>query len=335
MADGTSTYGDISQRTAVWAMTEMLSHAEPVLILSKFGLQKPMPMNKADVAKFRRPIPFPAATTPLQEGVTPTPQKMQYEDVEVQMRQYGRPVEITDYVQDLCEDPVLKDATMLCGEQAGATIEQVIYGVLKAGTSVYYTNGTARNAVNTPITLSKQRAVTKYLKAQKAKKVTNILSGSVKYGTRPVEAAYVAVTHSDVESDIRAMEGFIPVAEYGSRQPLCMEEIGSVEDVRYVLSPDLDPFADAGGVVAGASGTVASTSGTNADVYPVIYVGKEAYGLVPLKGAGAITPMVVNRKPSASDPMAQRGYVSWKTYFAAVRLNESWMSRLECAVLEL
>jgi N4-gp56 family major capsid protein len=42
--------------------------------------------------------------------------------------------------------------------------------------------------------------------------------------------------------------------------------------------------------------------------------------------------MVVNMKPSAADPMAQRGYVSWKTYFAACRLNESWMSRAEVAV---
>lgn len=328
MTLGVTTYGDISQRTALWAMVEMLSHAEPVLILSKFGLQKPMPMNKANQAKFRRPVPFPAATTPLVEGVTPTAQKMSYEDVPVQMAQYGATVEITDVVADLSEDPVLSDASMLCGEQAGATVEQVIYGAIKAGTNVQYANGTQRTDVNTVISLSKQRAVTRFLKAQKAKKITSILGGSANYSTSPVEAAYIAVAHSDCESDIRGMAGFIPVAKYGSRTPVCPEEIGSVEDVRYILSPDLSSFADAGG----AKGAMTSTSGTNADVYPVIYFGKEAYGLVPLKGMSAITPMVVNMKPSAADPMAQRGYVSWKTYFAAVRLNESWLERLEVAV---
>lgn len=328
MNTGVSTYGDISQRTALWAMVEMLSHAEPVLILSKFGLQKPMPMNKADTAKFRRPVPFPPATTPLVEGVTPAAQKMAYEDVPVKMAQYGATVEITDVVNDLAEDPVMSDASMLCGEQAGATVEQVIYGAIKAGTNVQYANGSARNAVNTTISLTLQRKATKFLKAQKAKKITSILAGSANYDTRPVEAAYIAVTHSDVESDIRNMSGFIPVAKYGSRQPVCPEEIGSVEDVRYVLSPDLASFPDAGG----AKGSMQSTSGTNADVYPVILFGKEAYGLVPLKGKSAITPMVVNMKPSASDPLAQRGYVSWKTYFAAVRLNESWMVRMEVAV---
>lgn len=331
MADGTTTYGDINQRTAAWAATEMLSHAEPVIVLGRFGLTKPLPRNKADTVKFRRPIPFGAATTPLQEGVTPTAQKMAYEDVTAQLKQYGRPIEITDVVQDLSEDPVLSDASMLAGEQAGKTMEILTYGVVKAGTSVFYSNGSARNAVNTPISLTKQRAVTRFLKIQKAMKLTSILGGSPNYLTKPIEASFIAVAHTNLESDLRGLAGFVPVAQYGSRQPICPEEIGAVEDVRYVLSPELDPWADAGG----AAGSMVTTTGTSADVYPVLYFGKEAYGLVPLKGEGAITPMVVNAKPSAADPMAQRGYVSWKSYFAAVRLNENWMSRLEVAVTAL
>lgn len=43
-----TTYGSISQRTAAWAAVEMLAHAEPILVLSKFGQNKPLPRNKAD-----------------------------------------------------------------------------------------------------------------------------------------------------------------------------------------------------------------------------------------------------------------------------------------------
>ncbi len=336
MATGTTTYGDINQRTAAWAATEMLRHAEPVIVLNRFGASKPLPKNKADTVKFRRPIPFAAATTPLVEGVTPTAQKMAYEDVTAIIKQWGRPIEITDVVADLAEDPVLKDAAMLAGEQAGLTTEMVTYGIIKAGTNVFYANGTGRSDVNTPISLTKQRAVTRALKAQKAMKITNILSPSPAYGTRAVEASYVAVCHTDVESDIRGMAGFTPVAEYGSRQPLCPEEIGCVEDVRYVLSPELSPWADAGGAKAGAVGTMVSTTGTSADVYPVLYIGRDAYGVVPLKGAGAISPSVLNPgTPSKSDPLGQRGYVSWKAYFTAVILNQVWMARLEVAVTAL
>ncbi len=332
MADGLTTYGIINQRTAAWAATQMLKHAEPVIVLGKFGMIKEMPRNKADTVKFRRPIPFSAATVPLVEGVTPTAQRMAYEDVQVTLKQYGRPIEITDVVVDLAEDPVLSDASMLAGEQAGLTSEMITYGAVKAGTNVFYTNGTARSSVNTAITLNKQRAVTRALKAQKAKKMRNILGASPKYGTKAIEASYIAVAHTDIEADLRGLAGFVPVAEYGQRSPVSPEEIGSCEDVRYVLSPELNAWADDGG----AKGSMVSTSGTSADVYPIIYIGRESYGLVPLKGKRAITPMVLNPgTPSKSDPLGQRGYVSWKSYFASLVLNENWLARLECAVTDL
>ena len=329
----TTTYGDVSQRTAAWAATNMLSHAEPVLVLSKFGQTKPIPKNKSESVKFRRPKPFAAATVPLAEGVTPTPHRMQYEDVPSTLKQWGDLVEITDKVQDLNEDPVLSDATMLAGEQAGATLEQVIYGVIRAGTSVFYANGASRSAVNTAPTLNKQRAVVRYLSKMKAKRYTRILSGSVQIGTTPVESAYVAITHTDMEADIRSMTGFVPVAKYGQRQPLCDQELGSVENVRYVISPDLAPWEDAGGA---PGSSVLSTSGAAADVYPILYLGMEAYGLTPFKGKEAVTPTVLNPDTvSKSDPLGQRGYVGWKTWFHAVRLNETWMVRLEAAATKL
>jgi N4-gp56 family major capsid protein len=332
MADGTTTYGDINQRTAGYAAADMLRHAEPYLVLSKMGVTKPMPKNKARKIIFRRPVPLAAATTPVVEGVTPSPQKISYVDIEVTLSQYGKPIEITDKVTQLSEDPVLDTATMLAGEQAGATIEQVLYGVLRAGTNVFYANGASRAAVNTALTLNKQRAVVRALNAQKAKKITRALKSGVEYGVSAVEAAFVAVAHTDLESDIRNLTGFIPVAKYGARQPLNENEIGSVENVRYLLSPDLGSFADAGG----AKGSMVSTSGTSADVYPILFFGQDAFAQVPLKGEEAIVPMVLNPgNPSKSDPMAQRGYVSWKTWYAAVILNDLWMARLEVAVTAL
>ncbi len=332
MAEGTTQYGDINQRTAAYAAVDMLRHSEPWLILSKMGMTKPLPKNKAETMKFRRAIPLAVSTVPVVEGVTPTAQKVVYEDVSVTLKQYGRPIEITDKVTELSEDPVMDTATMLAGEQAGATIEQVLYGVLRAGTNVFYANGASRNAVNTVLTLNKQRAVTRALAAQKALKITRMLKSGPEYGVSAVEAAYVAVGHTDLESDIRNLTGFIPVAKYGNRQPISEHEIGSVESVRYVLSPDLADFPDAGG----AKGAMVSTSGTLADVYPILYFGQDAFAQVPLKGEEAIVPMVLNPgTPSKSDPMGQRGYVSWKAWYAAVILNDLWMARLEVAVTAL
>ena len=327
----TTTYGSISQRTAAWAAAEMLAHAEPILVLSKFGQSKPMPKNKADTVKFRRPVPFIIPDTPLAEGVTPTAQQMQYEDVEVQLKQWGAWVEITDVVNDLAEDPVLSDASMLCGEQAAETVEVQTWGAIRAGTNVVYANGASRAAVNTAISLNKQRTVTRALKAQRAKKVTSMVGGSPNYSTEPVDAAFIAFAHTDLEADIRDMTGFVPTEKYGSMKALPYE-IGKVEDVRYVLSPVLDKFADAGG----AAGSMVSTTGTNADVYPVVYVAKESYGLIPLKGKNAVTPKVLNPDtPRGGDPLGQRGSVGWKTYFVAKVLNEAWLVRGEFACTDL
>ncbi len=329
-------YGAISQRTAAWAATEMLSHAEPILVLSKFGQSKPLPKNKADTVKFRRPIPFPVVTAPLTEGVTPTARQMGYEDVTVQIKQWGDVVEITDYVNDLAEDPVLSDASMLCGEQAAETIELQTWGALRAGTNVFYANGSSRVEVNSTISLGKQRAITRSLKGNRAKKVTSMVSASPNYATEPVDAAFIAFAHTDLEADIRDMTGFTPTEKYGSMKALPYE-IGKVEDVRYILSPVLTKWADAGGDPT-TNGVITTSGGSpgQADVYPVVYIGKEFYGLIPLKGKNAIKPSVLNPDTKTKDdPLGQRGYVGWKTYFVAKILNEGWGARLEVAASEL
>lgn len=329
----TSTSSGISQRTNLHAAAQMLTHAGPVTVLDKFGLSKQMPKNKSTTIKFRRPKVFAAVTTPLAEGVTPNTTAFQYEDVSATLRQYGMVVGITDVIEDTHEDPVLQDATLQSGENIGRTIEALCWGVLKGGTNVFYGNSTARANVNTAISLNKQRAVTRSLKANKAKKITRVLSASPGYETRAVEAAYVAVAHTDLEADIRGLAGFTPVAEYGTMKPICMDEIGAVEDVRYILSPDLDP------ILAGGSGTLngmVSQGAANVDIYPVLYFGKEAYGNVALRGKGSVSPSIIPvGQKTKDDPLGQRGYVGWKTWFVCVRLNEAWMARLEVGATDL
>ena len=326
-----TTYSGVSQRTVAYASRKMLEYADFEMVLAKMGDTKPCPQNTAEQVKFRRAIPFTVSTTPLSEGVTPSSDAMTFEDVSVTLRQYGRVVTVTDWVRDTCEDPVLNEATEHLGNLAGGTVEQIIYNAVKGGTSVSYANGASRSAVNTPITLNKQRAVVRTLRENKAKKITRILGGSPDYGSAQVEAAYIAVGHTHLEHDIRGLPGFTPVAEYAQMKPICPEEIGAVEDVRYVLSADLAPFTDAGG----AAGAMVSTTGTSADVYPILFFGQHAFAQVPLKGKYSLKPFVINASHSDSDPLAQRNKVGFKFAFAALILNEEWMHRLEVAVTDL
>jgi len=328
-------YGDVSQRTAAYAEKTMLEHAGPILVLEKFAQVKPLPKNTADNVKFRRPIPYNVSTTQLVEGVTPIPQQIQYEDVAVSMGQYGAVQEITDRVADMSEDPVLKDAAMLAGEQAAETRELIVWGVLKAGTNVAYSGTgtpTARSDVNAPITLNLLRNANRNLKSQRAKYITSMVSASPKFATEAVAPGWVAFAHTDTEQDWRDLDGFTPTERYGTTSVLCDQELGKVEQTRVILSPVLEPYAGAGSGTA--NGCV--VTGSNVDVYPIVIVAKNSYGTVPLKGAGSMSPRVINPdRIEKSDVLGQRGFVGWKMYFAAVILNEAWMQRIEVGATDL
>lgn len=325
-------FGDIGSRTAAYAVAKLLEHARPLSVLPLFAQVQPVPKNKTDTVKFRRPVPFPALTTPVVEGVTPPSIAMQFQDVTVQLQQWGNPVEITDQVLDFSEDPVLSTAIELCGEQAAETIEAIIWGVLRGGTNVVYANGSARSDVNTAISLDDVRSAVATLQRNRARRITRVLDGSVKINTTPIEASFVCVSHTDCEPNIRALAGFTPTSQYGNRSVVHEAEFGATENVRFVTSPLLNPILGAG---SGTLNGMRSEGGVNVDIYPYIVMGMDAFATVALRGANAVTPMVVNPKPSAADPMAQRGYVSWKTYHNAVRLNEAWMVRIEAGVTSI
>lgn len=321
-------YGDpgVSPRTEAYAAVEMLRHATPHIVLDRLGLSKPMPKNKSQTIRFRRPRVFGPATAPLQEGVTPNATQFRYDDVETSLKQYGMIVEITDVIEDTHEDPVLNDAAAAAGENIGRTIEALTFGTLIAGSSVFYNNGAARNAVNTAITLNRIRAVIRFLQAQKAMPFTRILDSSVKFSTRWVEAGFIAVAHTDLAADIRNLAGFIPVAAYGTRTVVHENELGTVENVRFILSSDFTKWADGGGAVNG----MVSTAGTAADVYPVLFFGRDAFATVALRGEGAVNPSIIRPGTrTKSDPLGQRGYIGWKTWHSTVILNNLWMARLE------
>lgn len=330
----TTKYTDISPRTQVYVEAKMLAHAEPVLILNKLGQTKPIPQNKTQTIKFRRPKPFAPATTPLTEGVTPDSQKMVYEDVTATLGQYGSWSEITDVIQDTHEDQVLSDLVLISGEQAAETTELLAWGAISGGTNVIFANGTSSNDVNTKLSINHVRAAVRKLQRNRAKKKTSILDGSIKYGTKPIEAAYIAVCHTDLEADIRSLPGFTPVAEYGSRQPIVPQEFGTVENVRFITSPLFTPEINKGGTPTGNN--VLSTAGSKADVYKIAVFGQDAYATCPLKGKDAAQILVRNPgKAEQGDPLGQKGSVAWKTWWAGKILNDAWLVRLEVAATSL
>lgn len=336
-----TTTGDISYRTSGYFSKELLKRAQPLLIVSRLGQPKPLPGNVGRTIKFRGYEHLPNQPKPLTEGVTPAASKPTFRDIEAAVNQYGDYVELSDVLHDTHEDPLIPEFSDILGEQSAIMLERVTIGTLLAGTNVHFAGATggviatSRNGVNQPLTLALQRRVMRGLKRQLAQPITSVVSASPNFGTSPIPPSFIAVCHTDCEADIREMPGFVPVEKYGSYKPMD-GEIGSVEGVRYLGTTVLEPWQDAGAApVAGTQ--VESSTGACADVYPILYFGKNAFGTIPFArskgGASPITPMVLNPNvPRGGDPLGQRGTIGWKAYHSAVILYDFYMARAEVAV---
>ena len=348
-------YGTVASRNLIRAAQGMLEHAQPITVLGDFGTQREMPQNSTDTLVFRRTLPFGASTvgttienssryvgTPditasnfvLAEGVTPNSNTISFQDVSVQLQQYGVLFKYSSKVEQLYEDDIPGEMVKLTGETLAEVMEMVRYGVLKAGSTVIYANGSSRSAINTAISLNAIRKAARTLESNRSRRVTSRLAPGVNFGTRAVQPAYVVFCHTDAVSDIRNLPGFTRVEEYGSFKPIHDREVGACEDFRFISSPLLKSFLAAGASV-GSSGML-SIGAANVDVYPFIIIGEDAWGQVALKGMSAIKPVVLKAsQTNHANPLGKFGYVGASTWFATVRLNDAFMARIEAGVTAL
>jgi len=157
-----------------------------------------------------------------------------------------------------------------------------------------------------------------------------ILKAGPAYDTSAIEAGFLVFCHTDLEPDIRDVEGFVPTAKYAQRSVINEYEVGSVERFRFICSPELASYADSGEAISGTD--LFSTTGTNADVYPLIVCGADATFDVALKGSKSFNMSVIpHTQKDKSDILGQRGYVGAIFWSAALVTNNGWMAVGEVA----
>jgi N4-gp56 family major capsid protein len=330
---------------------EILAHAIPVEVLAMGCTMKQMPKRQGDNITYRRYLPFGATATdqntqnrPLvdptahitQEGVTPPADQLTPVDVNVKQQQYACLYSYTDKAAELYEDDIPEEMKIQTGERMGLVREMIRYGSMRACTNVEYAGGSTRLLVDETISLNELRKMSRTLKANHTKKQRRMLSPSANYDTYAVEASFIVFAHTNAESDIRDLPGFVPCAKYGQKSPLCEEEIGSCEEFRFVLSPELASYPDAATSVTASTVGLYSTQGTNPDVYPFIISGQDSVYDVALRGLNSFDPYhIPHTKRDKSDPGGQRGYVGASFWSAVLITNNGWMGVIEAGVSDL
>lgn len=320
-----------------------LKHAIPVEVLAMGCKMEKMPRNQGDNVTYRRWLPKGATATTVhtqnrpsvtasahitQEGVSPAAEVLTPVDVNVQLQQYACLYSYTDKAAELYEDDIPQEMKIQTGERMGLVREMIRYGSLKAAANVLYAGGTSRVTVDEKIGLNVVRKMVQTLFLNHAKMKTRALKSSPDYETFAVSAGFCVFCSTDLEPDIRDLPNFIPVEKYSSKQPLSEYELGSVERFRFITSPELTAYADAGAAI-GATGLF-STTGANLDVYPVIVMGEEAAFDIALRGMNSFDVIhIPHNREDKSDPLRQRGYVGAKFWSAVLVANAGWMGVLE------
>ena len=326
---------------------EMLAHAEPFEVLAMGCSMKKMPRNQGDNISYRRVIPTGGATTnantinrwsvtaaahQLQEGVTPAAETLTYQDVNVEIQQYGVLYSYTDKAAELYEDDIPGDQKIQTAERMGLVREMIRYGSMKAATNVLYSGGTTRATVDERISLNNLRNMARTLLANPGKMKNKILAPGPAYDTSAIEAGFVVFCHTDCEPDIRDLPGFVPVAKYGQRSMLNENEIGSVERFRFIVSPELSAYAAAGATI----GSTGLAGNTNIDVYPHIVCCEDAVFDVALKGDNPFElTHIPHKTKTKDDPFGQRGYVGASFWSAVLVANNGWIGVIESGVTDL
>jgi N4-gp56 family major capsid protein len=309
-----------------------LKKAVPLITFRKWGQKRALPKNKGKVIRFKRWGTLVPATTPLQEGVTPVGNKMDYVEITATVQQYGDYIPVTDQVLMTSIDPFLTEASEQLGEQEGETHDILMRNDLLSGSNVLYaSNVDGRVNVVAKVSTTDLDVAIRTLKLANARRITKQVNPTANYNTAPIRAGYIAVIHPYQSNDVESLTGFVPIENYPSSVGVMDGEIGSYKGIRFIETTQAMCYEGGGGAVAN---TIKNTGG-QADVYPMLIFAEDAYGEVPLSGMNHGIIIKIhgeNDRYDTSDPLNQRGSCGWKSMWVGKILNDAWMVRYECAV---
>lgn len=296
---------DLSPEMKTYYSKYLIDNAVPNLVHDQFGQKHPIPKAGGKTIEFRKYSPFPKATTPLTEGVTPDGRRLNVTTLTATVAQYGDYVELSDVLMLTAIDNNMVEATELLGNQAGETLDSVTREVLSGGTNVQYAGGkTSRVAVTATdvITVEDIYRAVKTLKNANAKKI---------------EGNYIGLICPDIDFTLMRDPEWIDASKYAGSTQLFNGEIGKIGSVRFVETTEAKVFTG-----AGAAGI---------DVYSTLILGANAYGTTEVEGGGLEHIVQQLGSAGAADPLKQRATVGWKAIKTAERLVEAFMVRIESA----
>jgi len=161
-------------------------------------------------------------------------------------------------------------------------------------------------------------------------KNTKMITGSRMVDTKTIMGARVGYIGSELLPTFKAMKdlhnnpAFISIEKYADAGTVLNGEVGSVDQLRLVVVPEMMKWSGLGGLVTDA---LNYDSGTNYDIFPILVVGDESFTTIGFQTDGKTVKFKITHKAPGdatadrNDPYGEMGFMSIKWYYGFMVLR--------------
>ena len=286
----------------IYYQSKVLLRVIDAFVYVRFGKQDSMPRHAGDTSKWRRWANPTAQTTPLIEGIDPSPILLSKTDIQVSLKEYGAYIITSSWMTFTgISDDENQMADILL-DNMRLTIDTLTRDVASGTAS----QTTASNGDGTVTFINKTDldTIVTNLLVQNCMMIKPQISASVKVSTAPVRKAFIGICHTGQRTKLELVSGFKHVSTYAQDSPM-PDEFGATDDIRWLLSTN-------------ATRTNATTG------YQNLIFGEEFFGTTKIEGSSAGGNLIFTPKDKVGSPLQRFTTLGWLENFAAQILNDNF-----------
>ena len=213
-----------------------------------------------------------------------------------------------------------------------------------AGVVKYAGTATSAAEINKTSIVSFQDLVnlTTDLDNNRTPKDTKINTGSVKIDTKTINAARLMYIGSELKNTLRKMKdffdekAFVGVQHYAAGTTPLRGEIGSIDEFRIIVVPEMMHWS-AAGAAATANDGIHIANG-KANVYPMLVVGSEPFTTIGFQSdAKSVKYKIIHKKPAENaglhNPYGKIGFMSIQWWYGFMVIRPERIALIKTAAL--
>lgn len=173
-------------------------------------------------------------------------------------------------------------------------------------------------------------------------KHTKVITGTRMVDTKTIPASRVMYIGSELIPTLRAMKdlhgnpAFIPVQQYAAGTDVLTGEIGSVDQFRIIVVPEMVKWAGKGAAVTAGDVSHYVTDGKY-DIFPMLVIGDESFTTIGFQTDGKTVKFKITHKAPGeatadrNDPYGETGFMSIKWYYGFMCLRSERIALVKTA----